>query len=43
MGPGDEVNVLVLDFEFDTDFEVKEISVDLVYEDQKQAVHLAKR
>ncbi|KAK1368054.1 hypothetical protein POM88_034146 [Heracleum sosnowskyi] len=44
MGPGDEVNILILDFECDTDFEVKEIGVDLVYEEQKQAgVNLAKR
>ncbi|KAK1381228.1 hypothetical protein POM88_027972 [Heracleum sosnowskyi] len=43
MGPGDEVNISIFNHHDDQNFEVKEIGVYLVYEEQEQAgVHLGK-
>ncbi|KAK1381236.1 hypothetical protein POM88_027980 [Heracleum sosnowskyi] len=43
MGPGDEVNISIFNYHDDQNFEVKEIGVYLVYEEQEQAgVHLGK-
>ncbi|KAK1381241.1 hypothetical protein POM88_027985 [Heracleum sosnowskyi] len=37
MGPGDEVNISIFNYHDDQNFEVKEIGVYLVYEEQEQA------
>ena len=43
-GPGDEINVSVFNYDHDNAFEVKEMGIHLVYEEEEQAgVHLAKR